>query len=181
MKKTYKLSIEDIENLKNDLLNYKNNIINRLPKFIDELTKAGFEVIEEKMAEAHVTYDEKGVKSGADTSHTKYVNLKYTKTSVTATLVVEGKELLFIEFGAGVRYNKNLGSSPHDKGKEFGFLIGSYGKGYGARQAWGYYDESGNLIITRGVKATMPVYSVVDKTQKTYIEIARKVFGNVDK
>jgi hypothetical protein len=181
MKKTYNLSIEDIENLKNDLLNYKNNVLNKLPQFVKELTDAGLPVIEARMAQATVKYDEKGIKSGADTSHNKYVTLSYTDTSAKATLVVEGEELLFIEFGAGVHYNKNLGSSPHDKGKEFGFLIGSYGKGYGARQAWGYYDESGNLIITRGVKATMPVYSVVDKTQKTYIEIARKVFGNVDK
>jgi hypothetical protein len=180
MEKTYKLSIEDIENLKNDLLNYKNNLLSKLSEFVEELKKLGYTVIEEKMAEASIRY-ENGVKSGADTNHTKYVVYSYDNAKITATLVVEGEELLFIEFGAGVFYNKELGSSPHDKGKEFGFLIGSYGKGYGARQAWGYYDESGNLIITRGVKATMPVYSVGHKVEEEYVAIARKVFGNVDK
>lgn len=181
MKKTYNLSIEDIENLKNDLLNYKNNVLNKLPQFVKELTDAGLPVIEARMAQATVKYDEKGIKSGADTSHNKYVTLSYTDTSAKATLVVEGEELLFIEFGAGVNYNTAVGTSPHPKGEEFGFLIGSYGKGYGARKAWGYYDKSGNLIITRGVKATMPVYSALVEISNRYIEIARKVFGNVDK
>lgn len=41
--------------------------------------------------------------------------------------------MLFIEFGAGIHYNGSAGSSPHPKGNEFGYTIGSYGKGLGKK------------------------------------------------
>ncbi len=181
MKKTYSLSVESIETLKKDLLDYKNNIINKLPILVDRLAKAGFPVIDSKMTEARVTYDEKGVKSGANPVHEKYVRVDSDGATATATLVVSGEDLLFIEFGAGVSYNTSVGDSPHPKGKEFGFVIGSYGKGYGSRKAWGYYDESGNLVITRGVKATMPVLEASNEIADRFLGIAREVFKNVDK
>lgn len=54
------------------------------------------------MAKASYTYDEKGVRSGSDTSHHSYVEMKSAGEYVEAKLIVEGKELMFIEFGAGV-------------------------------------------------------------------------------
>lgn len=180
MKKTYNLSVQSIETLKSDLLDYKNNILNKLPIFVERLASVGIPVVRERMAEASITYDEKGVKSGANTEHQVYVELEQHLTSATAKLVVSGEELLFIEFGAGVYYNGSVGKSPNEKGKEFGFVIGSYGKGYGSRKAWGYYDESGNLVITRGVKATMPVLEADKEIKRKVLSIAREVFKNVD-
>ena len=84
---------------------------------------------------------------------------------------------MFIEFGSGTSYNGAVGSSPHPKGEEFGYTIGSYGKGYGARKVWGYYAESGELVLTRGVKATMPVYEADKEIIKSVTKVARKVFG----
>ena len=40
---------------------------------------------------------------------------------------------------------------------------------------WGYY-EDGELVITRGTPASMPMYNAVQKVTKRAIEIAREVF-----
>ena len=69
------------------------------------------------------------------------------------------------------------GTSPHPKGQEFGFLIGSYGVGHGVQKVWGYYDETGALVMTHGVEATMPVLKAYQKIITDYISVAKKVFG----
>lgn len=73
-------------------------------------------------------------------------------------VVASGTDAVFVEFGAGVYHNGAAGTSPHPKGAEFGFTIGSYGKGRGKGGAWGYYGSDGELIITHGTPAQMPLY-----------------------
>lgn len=78
-------------------------------------------------------------------------------------VVALGTEAVFAEFGAGVYYNGPAGSSPHPWGQQNLFLIGTYGKGYGARKVWGYYDppdkrDKEHLKLTHGTPASMPMY-----------------------
>ena len=94
-----------------------------------------------------------------------------------AVVVAYGEDAVWCEFGAGVYHNGSVGSSPNPYGKELGFTIGSYGKGYGSRKAWGYKDENGDLIITRGTPASMPMYNAAQEVARKSIEIAREVFG----
>ena len=91
-------------------------------------------------------------------------------------VVADGEDAVWCEFGAGVYHNGSVGSSPHPKGSELGFTIGSYGFGRGKQTAWGYYDN-GQLVITRGTPASMPMYNAVQSVTKKAIEIAREVFG----
>ena len=92
-----------------------------------------------------------------------------------SVIVADGKDAVWCEFGAGVYYNGSVGSSPNPYGNKLGFTIGSYGKGYGKANAWGYYDD-GQLIITRGTPASMPMYNAAQEVTKKAIEIAREVF-----
>ena len=92
-------------------------------------------------------------------------------------VVANGEDAVWCEFGAGVYHNGSVGSSPNPYGNDLGFKIGSYGKGYGKQTAWGYYDE-GELVITRGTPASMPMYNAVRDVTKRAIEIAREVFGS---
>lgn len=92
-----------------------------------------------------------------------------------AVVVADGEDAVWCEFGAGVYHNGSVGSSPHPKGNELGFTIGSYGFGFGRFKAWGYY-EDGNLVITRGTPASMPMYNAAQEVMKKAIEIAREVF-----
>jgi hypothetical protein len=80
-----------------------------------------------------------------------------------------------VEFGAGVYHNGSVGSSPHPKGVELGYTIGSYGKGYGKGRAWGYYDN-GELRITRGTPAKMPMYTATQSIINKAVSIAREVW-----
>ena len=56
-------------------------------------------------------------------------------------------------------------------------MIGSYGKGNGQKKVWGYYDENNQLVLTRGVKATMPVLKAEQKIIEDYKNVVKKVFG----
>ena len=95
-----------------------------------------------------------------------------------SVVVANGEDAVWCEFGAGVYHNGSAGSSPNPYGQELGFTIGSYGKGRGKQTAWGYYDEDGQLVITRGTPASMPMYNAVQEVTKRAIEIAREVFGS---
>lgn len=91
-------------------------------------------------------------------------------------VIAKGTDAVFVEFGAGVYHNGHAGSSPHPMGTELGMTIGSYGKGFGVRKAWGYYDN-GELVLTRGTPASMPMYNAAKTVSNRIASIAREVFG----
>lgn len=93
-------------------------------------------------------------------------------------VVADGEDAVWCEFGAGVYHNGlgSVGSSPNPYGKDLGFAIGTYGKGHGKQTAWGYYDN-GELVITRGTFASMPMYFATQEVTRKAIEIAKEVFG----
>lgn len=94
-----------------------------------------------------------------------------------SVVIAHGKEAVFAEFGAGVYYNPPAGASPHPWGPANFFYIGTYGKGYGARKVWGYYDEeTGELKLTHGTPASMPMYHATQKILQQIVDIAREVF-----
>ena len=94
-----------------------------------------------------------------------------------AVVVAEGEDAVWCEFGAGVYHNGSVGNSPNPYGDNLGFTIGSYGKGYGKKQVWGYYDEDSNLVLTRGTPATMPMYNAAQEIMRKSVDIAREVWG----
>lgn len=177
-KKTLKadLSVSSIRNLQRELEKYRDSLTYKCELLVKRLAEAGIPVIDENMAKVAFTVDEKGIQSGADPQHYTQVKINTFGSYARADLIVEGKELLFIEFGAGVYYNGTAGSSPHPKGGEFGYVIGSYGKGHGKQKVWGYYADSGELILTHGVEATMPMYKASLDIAQNVVKIAREVF-----
>lgn len=100
------------------------------------------------------------------------------ETSGAMQLVIaSGTDAVFCEFGAGVTHNGTPGESPHPNGEALGMTIGSYGKGFGARRVWGYYDEDGGLVLTRGTPASMPMYNAMKDVCGRITTIAREVFA----
>lgn len=170
------LSISGIKALQKQLKDYQNSLNRKCELLAKRLAEAGMPVIDENMAKAAFTVDEKGIQSGADPQHYTQVKINTFGSYARADLIVEGKELLFIEFGAGVYYNGAAGTSPHPKGEEFGYVIGSYGKGHGVQKVWGYYADSGELVLTHGVEATMPVYKASLEIADNVVKIAKQVF-----
>lgn len=170
------LSPSSIDKAIKELQAYEQSLNDKCEEFVRELAEIGIPVIDERMSAATFTIDSNGIQSGADSTHNTYIKIHSFGDYSEATLVTEGSELLFVEFGAGVYYNGSVGSSPHPKGGEFGYRIGYYGKGHGKQKVWGYYDDGGELVLTHGVNATMPVYSAWKEMYMKLDEIAREVF-----
>lgn len=81
-----------------------------------------------------------------------------------------GKNLFFIEFGAGVHYN---GSEPYPIDRPAGVVkIGEYGKGLGKRDFW-FAPEIG---YTQGTPAQMPMYRSFEDAKRELKRIAEEVF-----
>ena len=90
-------------------------------------------------------------------------------------IVAKGKAVAFIEFGTGVYYNP---TEPYPNPRPDGIVgIGEYGKGYGKRQAWGFKNESDELVITHGNPAAMPMWYASEEMRNSILKIARRVFG----
>lgn len=90
-------------------------------------------------------------------------------------ITAKGKAVAFIEFGAGVYHNPG---EPYPDPRPEGIVgIGEYGEGHGKRQAWGYRDESGEVVITRGNPAAMPMWYASEEMRSAVAEIFKEVFG----
>lgn len=106
------------------------------------------------------------------------VDVEVNNEGDNVTLVIaNGEDAVFMEFGAGVYYNGSVGSSPNPWGAELGFTIGSFGKGYGAREVWGFRGSDGEIHITHGVPASMPLYKAVMSVSNDIVQIAKEVFS----
>lgn len=124
--------------------------------------------------------------SGFDSSYLDYrldgettpatVSVDVTSNGSASFVTAYGEDAVWIEFGAGVYYNGAAGSSPNPWGEQVGYTIGSYGKGLGKRKVWGYYRD-GELILTHGTPATMPMYNALKQACDNIWSIAREVFG----
>lgn len=144
--------------------------LNRYKKWVDEKTK----LLIEKLAiigahEASVRFASAMYDGDND------VAVEVGPTENGWVITASGEAVCFIEFGAGVYHNP---SEPYPNPRPDGVVgIGEYGQGKGKRQAWGYYDEAGNLVITRGNPAAMPMWYATTEMEREVLRIAKEVFG----
>ena len=165
---TFDLSESGIERAIKELKDYKNE----LDKKCEELRRRVAERIESKAQPGFNGAIVDDVLKGARSAHV-YVSVK---DEGDVTLVIAyGNDAVWVEFGAGVYHNGAVGSSPNPYGSELGFTIGSYGTN-GARDIWGFY-ENGELVLTHGTPAAMPLFHAVQDTIDEIQSIAKEVFG----
>ena len=155
------LSTRSIDDAVRELKSYDNHLADKTYLFVKRLAEVGFSV----------------VRTNLDTENNTYIKLSSFENVTKGTLIVEGAEVLFFEFGAGITYNGAAGTSPHPKGEELGYTIGYYGKGKGAQKTWAYYADTGELVITSGTPAQMPVYKASLAMRDQIRVVAREVFG----
>ncbi len=159
----------DIDRIIKELEEYSKNLNDKSEVFVKRLAELGVPIIEKRI---------NSVVGDSDPEHYTYITIHSFDDYKEAILTVEGKDILFIEFGAGVHYNGNLGGSPHPWGEDLGYRIGTYGKGQGAKEYWYYTNEKGDSVRSEGTKATMPVYYASLEIYSRIQEIAKEVFGN---
>ena len=168
---TIGLSEQDIDRALRELAQYKADFTQKV------------ELLREKVAERLAVEAQSGF-TGAVVDDLIKRGQKFADVKVSvdnranlSVVVANGEDAVWVEFGAGVYHNGSPGSSPHPNGAELGFTIGSFGKGNGKKEAWGYYDENNELKLTRGTPATMPMYRAVQTVCNDIQNIAREVFG----
>ena len=170
MSKTIKvnLSANSIKNAVKELKFYKEEIRFKTSIFVQRLSDLGVKVIDAHKY-SHGDSDFNDLRT--------YAWLEESGSNVKVTLVLYGKDVAFIEFGAGVAYNGAGGTSPNPYGQPLGMIIGSYGKGHGLEDYWFYLDDETNeWVMSKGTEAAMPMYYADTEIHKQFIEIAKEVF-----
>lgn len=156
------VSASSIRNAINELTAFRDSLEVKKNRLLEELANIGVQEASVRFTTA--MYD--GVNDSDVTLET--VDTGYA-------IVARGRAVAFIEFGAGVYHNSG---EPYPKPRPEGIVgIGEYGKGYGKRRAWGFRNESGELIITHGTPAAMPLWYASEEMRSKITKIAREVFG----
>lgn len=157
-------AIKELEEYKKDFLKKCEELRQRVAERIRQKAQEGFNgaVVDDLTAES----------GGARMAEVSVV----TEDSDDVTLVIaQGTDAVWVEFGAGVYHNGAVGSSPNPYGSTLGFTIGSFGDN-GRKKTWGFY-ENGDLKITHGTPATMPMFHAVQDVLADIGDIAKEVFG----
>ena len=156
------LSSKSIDKAIKELRAYRDSLDAKKDKLLEELANIG--VKEASLRFTTAIYD--GVNDSSVTLETIQNGYR---------IVAEGKAVAFIEFGAGVYHNP---SEPYPDPRPDGIVgIGEYGKGLGKRQAWGFRDESGELVITHGNPAAMPMWYASEEMRRAIKNKFKEVFG----
>jgi hypothetical protein len=156
------LSVDSIDNAMSELKAFRDSLDRMKDKLLERLGEIG--VKEASIRFTTAMYD--GVNDSS-------VSLESTNSGYA--IVAEGQAVAFIEFGAGVYHNTG---EPYPDPRPEGIVgIGEYGKGYGKRQAWGFKDDSGELVITHGNPAAMPMWYASEEMRSKIQKIAQEVFG----
>lgn len=163
------LSVREIDRAMKELEQYKQDLIRKT------------ELLRERIAERIADQSRSGfagaivddlLKGGQRTAE---VTVSVEVRDNVSVIIAQGEDAIWAEFGAGVYHNGSAGSSPHPNGAELGFTIGGYGKGMGKKETWGFY-EDGELRLTHGAPAVMPMYNAVKTVCAEIADIAREVF-----
>lgn len=160
------LSSKSVKDAIKELERYRDNLERKNEIFVKRLTEIGINVINSRIAQAR-TEDDKSFNIDR--------NIKPLKNSVVARIEVTGRNILFIEFGAGVFYNQG---NSHPLASQFGYGVGTYpGQTHANDDFWFFIDENGDKHMSHGTEATMPMYNAYREMYTQVVSIAREVFG----
>lgn len=157
-------AIRELEQYKQEIIQKTDLLRERVAERIAELSRSGF---------AGAIVDDL-VKGGGRAAQ---VDVKIDNRENVTIVIASGEDAVWVEFGAGIHHNGGkgmIGKSPNPYGEELHLTIGSFGEN-GKKEAWGFYDE-GELKITYGTPAKMPMYRAVQTVTQEIVAIAREVF-----
>ncbi len=159
-------AIRELEQFKRDFEAKCDELLKRIADRLAEEAQSGF---------SGAIVDDLTEKSGSPRKAN--VEVKVEKRDEGYAVVANGTDAVWVEFGAGIYHNGGkgaIGKSPNPYGNDLNFTIGGFGEN-GKKEAWGFY-EDGELKITHGTPATMPMYHAVQTVSREAASIAREVF-----
>ncbi len=166
MKRKISLDSNEIADLIEELNDYAESLSGKCQLFVTRLVKEGMNVIKAEYGSGL---------GDSSKDHNCTYQIDTEGNLVKAQIVVSGEDILFIEFGSGIRWNK----SPHPKASEYGYGVGTYpGQTHAYDPNGWYYREDGKLHHSWGTEATMPVYKASLQMIEKIEEIAQEVFNS---
>lgn len=179
MKRIY-ASLSDqksIEKAIKELTEYRDSLAVKNEQFVKRLAELGVVAAQERLATGQGDSDRGAKFSISITTTDGIIN---GTLSITSTPHVDNQGRVFYphlawEFGAGIHFN-NGNANPH--ASKLGMGVGKFPEQkFALNDSWWYRDEEGNLHLSQGTQATMPMYNA-SKTIIQQIEtIAREVFS----
>lgn len=172
------LSTRGIQNAINEIKQYKRDLAQKCERLREAVAERLAEESQKGFSGAIVEDNIKHVVGKETTTAEKRladVHVSVDNRGSVTLVIADGKDAVWVEFGAGVYHNGSVGSSPNPHGDELRFTIGGFGQN-GSKKAWGYPDGDG-YTITRGTPAKMPMTNAVTNVIDDLPEIVREVFG----
>ena len=170
------LDPDSIDKAVRDLVEYRKKLNARITKFTAALAEIGVQEAAQRFASA--TYDgENDVQVSAQETENGWV------------INADGAAVCFIEFGTGVHYNTTNTNYPANRPEGLA-EIGTYGAGHGSNDSWRYYGvpgssgtiikstEKGDLILTHGNPANLPMYYASDYMRQQITKLAKEIFSD---
>ena len=166
MSKVIKCTLEtnSIQKAIGEIRAYREDLNNKLQQFVSLLVQDGVTVANARLSST----------KGDSTQGTIGFGLNNDGDIVSAIISLEGKDALFIEFGAGIAYNTGM---QHPDAGENGYGPGTYPSKTPPNKAInpGYwYYGSGKRSI--GTEASMPIYHAAETIRNKAIQRASEVF-----
>lgn len=165
------LSSSSIKKAINSLKSYERELKKKTIMLVERLQEEGFVVADAIVSNVSHSYD-----LGTLDINTIKSNVSTKDNKITATLSIEGEDVLFIEFGTGIKYS----AFEHPLiGDEFPYGPGTYpGKGHwDDPKGWWFKDDAGQKHHTYGNPALMPAYNAATTMEIRITTIAREVFS----
>ena len=160
---------------------YKDSLRDRNDEFVKKLAEIGIPIIHKNVNAAGDVLEPSrdgvdfGPDLGTDTSHAVTLELQSFGPHCKGTLTLSGKDILFIEFGAGITYNP----TDPEHAAEFGYGVGTYpGQTNAYKENGWWFDGEYGKVHTYGTKATSPMLQASKEMILKIREIAREVYGS---
>jgi hypothetical protein len=163
VKKSYRCTPDDIGRLIRDLESEKKRLKDKMDEIVRRLADLGVQVAQIGFLQAKYDGNNDAEVTTKRTGPARY------------EVIANGKAVLFIEFGAGIRYNYD---AAHPMASDLGMGPGTYpdGKGHWDDPKGWYVPGSG--IHTYGNPPEMPMYIAQKDITESVTRIAKEVLLN---
>lgn len=159
----FKLDSDEIDRAIKELKDYRKELAKKVELFVEKLANVGIQVASLRISntrgdsEMPVVNKEKYPYGGG--------------TTTKAVISINGKDVLFVEFGAGVIFNP----VDHPLAAKLGYGPGTYpGQTHVPVPGYWYYGH-GKLSV--GTEASMPIFGAAEAMREKVVEVAHEVFG----
>lgn len=162
-----KVDIDSLQKAIDELKDYQDNFNTKLKAFMDALLENGLKVASDRAS------------SFVGDSTPAMASKEYVVSDgdrLVANIYIVGKDVLFIEFGAGIAYNTG---AQHPYADQFGYGVGTYPSKHPPNKAmrgYWFYREGGKLVKSFGTGATMPIYYASESMRNEAVSKALDVF-----